>query len=309
MRNKESGFSLIELMIAMTLSLVLIAMILSVFINSINNQQIRNAIGSLQENSRFASHFFSRDFRSLGFWGCLEGGEAEVNVVSKAGGAIGDQLNTLQGSLLATDGVSDTIEILTILDQSFPLSANMASISSDISITGSTFEVDDEVLIGDCNRADIFTISKKTGNLFEHKSTKNLSNDLSYPYNENAKTYPIVKITYHIITDADGSKSLFRKLNNEAGDGIELISDVEDMQVLYGLADADGNLTGYTPESDINAADFSDVISVRISLLLSSAEVLSEPVGYRFNGTNVMPTDKKMRRVFNATYTLRNRIN
>ncbi len=320
----QQGFSLIELMIAMTLSLVLIAMILSVFLSNARNQAMRDAVGSIQENTRFASHFFSRDFQGLGFWGCLEGGENEVTVLSKSAPVANQlaQLNTpdkVESSLMATDGSTagaasaaeyapDTLSILSISQSSLALTNNMASVSADIETTTSSLKKDDEILIGDCKRADLIKISKVTASKIEHKSSANTSDDLSYAYDSNAFIYPIDRIVYSVKTGANGSPALFRQRDSEPE--AELLNNVDNMQILYGRSDDNGNLLGYTPISALPPADFKNIISIRISLLLTSAaEVLSEPSRYSFNGaTNILATDKKMRRVFTSTYTLRNRI-
>lgn len=314
----QQGFSLIELMIAMTLSLVLIAMILSVFLSNARNQAMRDAIGSIQENTRFAAHFFSRDFQGLGFWGCLEGGESDVTVLGKSA-PVADQLKNNQGSLFATDGSTagaatsaeyapDTLSILSISQSSLALTNNMGSTSADIETTTATLKKDDEVLIGDCKRADLIKLSKVTASKIQHKSSANDNKDLSYAYDSNAFIYPIDRILYSIKTGANGDLALFRQSNNEPE--AELLNNVENMQILYGLSDVDGNLLGYTSAAVISAADFKDVISIRISLLMTSAvEVLSDPGRYSFNGAaNILAADNKMRRVFTSTYTLRNRI-
>ena len=325
----QQGFSIIELMIAMTLSLVLIAMILSVFLSNARNQAMRDAVGSIQENTRFATHFFSRDLQGLGFWGCLEGGESEVTVLSKSG-PIADQLNNKKSSLLATDGAvagaantamyaPDTLSILSISKSGLALTNNMSSTSADIETTTSSLKKDDEILIGDCKRADLIKVSKVTATKIEHKSSANNSDDLSYAYNSDASIYSIDRILYSIKAGANGDLALFRKRNNEPE--AELLNNVENMQILYGLSDTDGTFLGYTPASAISpipdpipdpktAPDFSDVISIRISLLMTSAvEVLTDPARYSFNGaTNVLASDRKMRRVFTSTYTLRNRV-
>lgn len=316
--KNQSGFSLVELMIAMTLSLVLIAMILSVFLSNAKNQAMRDTIGSIQENTRFAAHFFSRDFQGLGFWGCLEGGEADVNVLSSSG-PIANQLSSNQSSLFATDGSTtgaansalyapDSLSVLTISHSSMQLTNNMASKSADIEVDTGDFKKDDEILIGDCKRADLVKISKVTSGKLEHKSSANSSNELSYAYDSNAFVYPIDRVIYRLKAGANGDFALFRQLNNDPE--AELINNVENMQILYGLSDSDGNLLGYTPASAISAADFTDVISIRISLLMTSvSEVLNNPAPYDFNGaSSVVPSDKKLRRVFTSTYTLRNRI-
>ncbi len=317
-RQAQLGFSLIELMIAMTLSLVLIAMILSVFLSNAKNQAIRDAVGSIQENTRFAEHFFSRDIQGLGFWGCLEGGESDVTVLSSSG-PVADQLNNNQSSLFATDGSTlgaanaavyapDSLSILSISQSSLALTNNMASKSADIETTTTSLRKDDEILIGDCERADLIKISKVTNTKIEHKNSANSSDDLSYAYDSNAFVYPINRILYSVKAGANGAPALFRQRDNEAE--AELLNNVENMQILYGLSDADGNLLGYTPASFINPADFKDVISIRVSLLLTSAsDILTEPGRYSFNGVaNLLAGDKKMRRVFTSTYTLRNRI-
>ena len=66
-RNKQTGLSLIELMIAMVLGLLVIAGVGEVFLSGRAAQNLQQRIGAVQENGRFALLFLQRDIRMAGF--------------------------------------------------------------------------------------------------------------------------------------------------------------------------------------------------------------------------------------------------
>lgn len=71
--EKQTGLSLVELMIALTLGLVLTLGVTQVFVGSNKTYRTTGAIAFLQENLRFSMSRISRDVRMAGNQGCLVG--------------------------------------------------------------------------------------------------------------------------------------------------------------------------------------------------------------------------------------------
>lgn len=70
-KHKQQGLSLIEVMVALTLSLLLILGMVSVFTSSRAAFDATVGVSHSQENSRFAIDFIQRDIRMAGHMGCL----------------------------------------------------------------------------------------------------------------------------------------------------------------------------------------------------------------------------------------------
>jgi type IV pilus assembly protein PilW len=68
--HRIGGFTLIELMVAMTLSLVLVAGVLAVMLNSRQTYEVHDYTADMQENARFAMYILSRELRAAGYYGC-----------------------------------------------------------------------------------------------------------------------------------------------------------------------------------------------------------------------------------------------
>jgi len=79
----QRGFSIVELMIAMTLGLVLITSMIAVFSGNKRSSELNSATADLQESARFALQQISRDARMAGYYGCLSS-PASVNVIGNS---------------------------------------------------------------------------------------------------------------------------------------------------------------------------------------------------------------------------------
>ena len=120
---------------------------------------------------------------------------------------------------------------------------------------------------------------------------------------------------------ATNPPALFRRsLNQNAGSGNaeELVEGIENLQILYGInADNDNKKTVDSYVAANLVGDWTRVISVRISVLVQSIEdnMLPAAQAYTFNGVTYdgtagngdLPADRRLRRVFTSTITLRNR--
>lgn len=81
---KARGLSLVEVMVAITIGLILLAVISRVFVSSKTTYNLNEELSRLQENARFALEFIARDLRMAGYMGCsnkLQG--SQVGVIAK----------------------------------------------------------------------------------------------------------------------------------------------------------------------------------------------------------------------------------
>jgi type IV pilus assembly protein PilW len=67
---RQRGLTIVEIMVAMVLSLILTAGVVQVFLGSKNTYRVNDAMSRLQEEGRIALELMSRDVRMAGFSGC-----------------------------------------------------------------------------------------------------------------------------------------------------------------------------------------------------------------------------------------------
>ncbi len=88
--RRQQGLTLVELMIALTLGLIIIAAMIAVFVFNSQSYRQNEALGALQDSARFAMDSLSRDFAMAGYWGGVRPVDASDNVrVSAAATASG----------------------------------------------------------------------------------------------------------------------------------------------------------------------------------------------------------------------------
>jgi len=91
--RKMGGVSLVELLIAMTLGLILLAGMLAVFSGNKRSSELNTAMANIQENARFALNALAKDIRMAGFQGCLDSRRGRMAVKSKTAPIPEDGLN------------------------------------------------------------------------------------------------------------------------------------------------------------------------------------------------------------------------
>ncbi len=86
--KRQTGLTLVELMVATTLSLVLLAGVLVVFAANKTTYRMQNGLGTLQENGRYAMRQIVNDLQLAGFGGCLSPNlEPKPRVINLVGGS------------------------------------------------------------------------------------------------------------------------------------------------------------------------------------------------------------------------------
>jgi type IV pilus assembly protein PilW len=312
-RKNHGGFSLVELMVALVISLLLIAGVLQVYAGTSKSRRAQDAAALMMDNGRTAIELLSRSARLAGYWKCVgwQASNLSNHLASNQRGLFGSN---------GADDAPDTLRVLHALDETAVVvqsdveiydsetsTANPISVSS-----GADFSANDLIVINDCAKGDVFQISGVSGNTLNHNCTTCLET-----YGADS-TVMIVEDTQYFIADNDktpAQPSLFRIVNGGAAE--ELIEGVESMQIFFGEdTDSDGFANRYVTSEVINApcADGSNpscwnrVTSLRISLLLRSTErnVTLDSQVFNFNGQTVTATDNRLRRVFTTVIALRN---
>ena len=337
--SKQRGVSLIELMVSITIGLILLAGVLSIFLSSKVTYFANEKTARIQENGRVALDLLQHDVRSAGFNGCarsvpftstlntpntllwsyqnpLQGFEAVGAAWSPALAAGTLNPAPLAGSdILVTrgvqrDGISRRMQV-----------ANTSTTGDPRVLSATAVPVGTIMLITNCEAASVFqvtgyaagapaTISHAAGGSGPGNST----NDLGWLYPDGSRVTPLATVIYYIANDpVTGEPSLYRQTGATQPADL-LIEGVEAMQIAYAEDTTSDRVADVNRPANL-VADWDNVMSVSLALLVRSEEqgtdidtktyqLLPAALG----GALVDPVDdRRMRMVFTTTAALRNR--
>ena len=333
--KKQFGFSLVELMIAITIGLIVTGAVSALLMTSINANKTQDNMARLQENARFALIKMQADIRMAGYRGCLgrKGSTASsattpvTNVINGIGykDNLGMSVQGFYGTSGWTPGLdasisgvspsptvgSDVITVRMGVGLGVPLTAVMANGSADIPIAANTdgLSVGDTALIADCVASTVFSVAAVNAVSIGHAVGSNATADLGRAFGTDAVVMPVSTITYYVAPSSDltGGLSLWRKTNGNASE--ELADNIEQLKILYG-EDTNGDLA---PDKYVTAdkvINMNNVIAVKLMLLTRTSEDHLSANGqkYSFNGVKtITPVDNRIRRAFTLVTTIRNR--
>jgi type IV pilus assembly protein PilW len=332
-RAANRGFSLVELMVAMTIGLILLGGALSVLYSSKLTYNENERVARLQESGRAAVEMMLRDMRAGGYKGCNEFIPTAnlTNTLATPTDLMSNFAAQVQGyestsasawspavdtSITTPKGGSDILVVRTTPSSAptFVLSTAMASSTGDITVSNPlsrTLSVGDRVIISDCQNAAVFAVSAFTPGA--PSTIKHGTSDLGIAFRQNSRVVPVDTVVYYIrhsATTRNGvtNPSLWRVTNVDGA--LELVEGVESMQVLYGVATAANPLVVASYQKASAVTDWTRVISVSIALLIRSIEPTSpqkEARTYNLLGTNVTTAnDRYQRTLYTTTVALRN---
>ncbi|NDP48689.1 MAG: prepilin-type N-terminal cleavage/methylation domain-containing protein [Sulfuriferula multivorans] len=315
----QSGFGLIELMIAMTLGLVLLGSIGYVFIGSRGAFRVTDNLSRMQENARYALDVIGRDVRMAGYVGCGNIASMQVNTIANppvppmtaASALIGyDNGAGWTNPTSIVRPIGDVLSIMGAFGGEVNLTGNLAPSNSNVQINGNPngYATGDVLVVTNCSTADVFkttTVSGGGGSVtLNHSNSSNTGNRVG-TYGADSFVMRMEQFTYFIGNNPAGNRALYRVgLNGQAE---ELVEHIENMQMRYGLdTTGDGAVNSYS-----NApTNWAQVISVTISLLMRSPDNnLSTAIQTAtFNNATFTAPDRRLYQVFSATVGVRNRL-
>ncbi|MGB3621316.1 MAG: PilW family protein [Ketobacter sp.] len=309
--NRETGFTIIEIMVALAIGALLIGGIIQVFISFKQTEKVAGALSRIQESSRLVNDIFMSDSRHIGFVGCLDPHEAGTGVSVIYKDAPPYITNFRDNSLNGWDitahswGDAATIDLGDIdndanknailhsdvfraqfLSQtSIPLNSDMSSKSDDIELSNNIFGLKDGSIasVGSCDFIDVFKVSGVVAGspvTISHGDSTNTSTELGVAYSSEDLVRIFLSNTYFVgksgrkNNSGDEIFALYRRDVN--GDIEEIVEGVENMQILYGQEIAVDNNTSNNTIRYVNASDtdikWEDVTVIKIALLLASSD-------------------------------------
>ncbi|HZX50794.1 MAG TPA: PilW family protein [Pseudomonas sp.] len=324
--QRQKGLSLVELLVAMTLSLLLMAGVLQTFLASKQTYSANTALSRVQENGRFAMEFLSSDIRNAGYKGECQsplnnllnesgtGYSAEYFDLSQA---VSGRTNA-SPSWLTDRTAGDVIHLKHAVNLAgVTASGNTLANANTINLTAASGVAQGAIIIvSDPIGCDMFqNRSNPTAQTLTRGATgtpgnKNPgSNPFSHAYDSSMEILQLQSVAYYVGNNADNVPTLRRiSFTTGAANKEDLIEGVQDIRVLYGIAGSDRQVSSYVSASSVS--DWNQVVSVRIYLLLVSTEinVVAENQTVDFNGVAVTVPNRRLAQVFSATIGIRNRL-
>ncbi len=323
--KRQLGLSLVEILVALVISLFLLAGIVQVYTGNRATFSFTGALAEIQENGRYAMDLMSQDLRQANQWGCAEDGatiEDTLDAFTVPGyNAVFHDFegeDPIEGT--NNDGLngSDSLRIRGGKGRAANVeSPFFGAATQSLTINGrSSISAGDIILVARCGdnfdagggaAADIHRVTTSTRVNGDTQTLLTLAANKSQTFQNDAVVVELQTVTYSVAAGASGEPALFRREFNAAAE--ELVEGVENLQVLYGIDDDnDGYPNQFVISNDV--ADFDDVVSLRVMLLMRSIadNVTDEPQTYTFNGAQVTPGDRRIRQVFTTTIALRNQL-
>lgn len=308
-RGRQQGLTLVEILVAIVVSLILIAGVIQIFVGTRQTYRFQDALARVQENGRFAIETISRDVRQAGFVGCTTLISVTPNPVPPL--AINYSRNTYiapvpTGGPPATQAPGTDIVTLRMLEPAtMRLSVDMLNPGDVVTVPANIqgLQAGDVAGVADCNNVDLFTVNAVAG---AGPITVTPNAPLRVAYVTGAELSRYREVSYFIAPGASGDLALWRR---DDGVDIELVDGVEDLWVRFGEdLDNDGAPDVYSAAAAV--IDWSRVRAVRLSLLLVSNEdnVTGGPQTVNFRGAALVPADSRYRQVLTTTVGLRNRL-
>ena len=309
--RRHEGFTLVELMVALALSLLLIGGAITMFYFSRLSYQTTEDSSRVQETGRLAVEFMLRDIRNAGWQGCSR--EVPVNnVLNDSADVLWNFAEPVAGfDVGASNSVDWAPALPAVVANPLPLPGSdvlvvrgprreARPLRTVVEINDGTDEVrtgffdttppiivpGDTVQIADCSAivwfaASGFSQDAGTGQGLVDRvdsgaSPGNATVDLGFGFQEGAELVPVETVIYYVGANERGEPALFRRTSRMAAAevSIELFEGVEGLQVLYGVDD-DGDLSvdDYLDADAVAAAGrWPEVVAVSFAVLVRSPE-------------------------------------
>lgn len=306
------GVTLVELLVASTLSIFVLGGVLRVFDNVRENNAVIRSISAVQDAGWSAIRLMSQDVTMAGFGGCTSG-DILVNAFTMrsrdylentnlfndaiVGYTVTDE-NNWQTGYGATEAIatgindpvvgSDVVRIMRAGSQVSVLASVTEGLEEPVEVkksVGVTFNNGDNVLLSDCTSAEVFRVTNEPDNEVETGVTielahsdgdANRESELSKRYGMEASVRTFSTNYYYVAytgrKDASGNETRALYRLPLGGEPVELVDGVNSLQVRYGER-MSGDQVRYADVSN-DEINWSNVVSLRLGLLVSSQDLL-----------------------------------
>ncbi len=300
--GKQNGLTIIEVMIALTLSLILTVGLTQIFTANSKTFRVAEASGRTQEVGRLATMIVGREIRNAGYWGCLgtdglQSGRLN-SILNDAGFDVGALLRGLDAENNIGPGGSDRISLGGVAgDTAISVTFQPSQQAANLQVSdNSTFNENDILIVTNCKQGDVFQVTNvnNANDVVVHNSGAvsggpgNYQQDLSTNYNDDpdgASVYRPRQLRFYLRDNAStGARELVTDGISIQGSStgnflnpVALLEDVLDFQLQLGVdtngdqrVDAWEDPLGTATATGLTQAD--NTIAVRFSFLVRSPE-------------------------------------
>lgn len=185
--KKMYGFSLIELMLALTISMAVISMISTIYLAAQKNFSLQSELSDIHENAYIAIELLNSDIRKAGYIGCAKLTEDfPLKNFFQYGMNLKNKISSTQNEISVRHAGRHHANLIEPMQD-----------YSKLSVTAQPrFSEGDILIISDCTAAEIF----KVGHVFNTKEIQQItpSEPLSNLYDKNAEVSQFEVNTYFI---------------------------------------------------------------------------------------------------------------
>jgi len=271
----ERGFTLVELMISITLGLILVAGVAYTYLGNRATFRQQDGLARMQEGARYAFEVLDFDIRMTGFTGCTASTTANVlnpstegygNLFSQPLTGFEEGVSAFPTSIATSRLQGDALTVLraNTANEYIVNTHNAPSAQFDLK-NNHDIKQGEILVVTDCKHAATFQMTNVNNNntideivhnngsvIAPGNCTKGFgltmagvpdcasANGVAYAYPEGSRIFRLSGNTYFIGTNAAGQPALFRQALTQSGGNAttipeELVEGVEDMQITYGV--------------------------------------------------------------------------
>lgn len=332
--KRQSGFTLIELMLAMSLGLILLIGIFNVLLINLQSYRVQASVSRIQEVGRHVLEEFAINIRNAGHLGCVRDNSTfqswlNSNYFSNFNqGVVGynagpsDWSTTIPTALDPVSTGTDVLSLAGAVEVDAVIASAMAT-PTDATIrvreSQASFVDGDLLIFSDCLNSDLFETSGSTAdgagnsvianNVTSGTEPGNTGQPMTKAYDAGDHIYRHIVTSYFVAPSGQGTgNALWRRVGKRAAE--ELVEGVDQLQIEFGVdTDGDGGIDSYVAPRTTNT---NQVIAVRIFLLLRSLDRLNidtDTRSFTFAGETFGPyDDRATRQLFVKTVAIRNRL-
>ncbi|MCX7117847.1 MAG: PilW family protein [Legionellales bacterium] len=342
------GFSLVEILVGLTLGVILSAAVIAIYISEKNTYKTSTSQASIQNAESAIAALVTPTIRGAGFSGCTTllmalsnlnpGGPPPLgtlgttpSMVNGYGSAAASPVtiteNTANSAIVTNwtpsldaslsgrvEAVSDVVVVLGAVPGTQPIGVTAATAGSNAITLQNTTGLTTGLFgsISDCSKTSVIAITGIAGTTVTHAASAGILNNTNDTLLVNFQTgsvfVPLSQTAFYVANDPGGQSTLTKATLNANGTWTSqsLVPGVEIMKVLYGIG-SNNALTNYVSASAVT--NWNQVYAIRLGFLLEGQPGSGDGRTTQFTvlGTTVkVPTDTRLRHVFEITIELRN---
>ncbi len=312
--NRQSGFSIVELMVASVIGLIILSGAVAVFSSNNASGAMSSSMSRVQESGRVAMDIIANDLRMAGYQGCADTDTINANVIANGAPTINMPETSLQGAEVALSSAwqpampadlapisadplpgTDVVYVQHGSGRTTILSASMGNANvNPITLRRNPDQLaaGDLVMISDCTSVDVFRAtaiddSNPNSVTLAYAATQNSQANLSRAYavtgDPLSTAMRVMRFEAHAYyvantprfdSDGDPVPALYMLDLSQPGGVAMELVEGVENMQLLYGQQMDSGQIRYVSANAANL-DFEEVISVQIGLLINSVDKIS----------------------------------